>query len=123
MRVIATSLSKVNVIRKVAGSIVVLTRATETGQRYDTTLTANIAFKTQNDGIAELNEYIYVEIPAEVDSEFVEYVVVETVTDAVVQRQIADSVQVLTEVTIQVPVSTTLPTAVSILTSQTALAN
>jgi hypothetical protein len=86
-----------------------LTQATQSGQAYDASLAENIANKTENDGIAETGEYYYVEIPTEVDSELIYDLEITTMTidEDSNSKPWEYEIDVLTDVTIEVPVQTT----------------
>jgi hypothetical protein len=105
----ATILSTIATNSRSAANTVTLTQATQSGQAYDATLEENIANLTENDGIAETGEYYYVEIPTEVDSELIYDLEITTMT----RNEDANSkpwdyeIDVVTDVTIEVPVQTT----------------
>ena len=116
-----TYLSKVNGIVQSNMQLVTLTRATVTGIAYDATLAENIANKTDNDGIAELNEYYYVIAEsAPVDSDTVSYDVITTITDGVTLSEIDYVVENVIDITIDTPVETVVQEGVSVLVTATA---
>ena len=115
-----TVLSKVNTASKSTANTVTLTQATQSGQAYDASLAENVANKTENDGVAELGEYYYVEIPTEVDSEMVGYVENTVMTERNVDVMTEYEVDAVVEITIETPVETTNVEDVSVAVTATA---
>jgi hypothetical protein len=117
-----TYLSTIATNSRSAANTVTLTQATVSGQAFDASLAENIANKTENDGIAETGEYYYAEIPAEVDSELIYDLEIATTTineDANTQPWDYE-IDVMTDITIEVPVSTTNVEDVGIAVTSTA---
>jgi hypothetical protein len=104
-----TYLSRTAVNSRSTANTVTLTQATQSGQAFDASLAENIANKTENDGIAETGEYYYVEIPTEVDSELIIDQVITTMTrdEDSNSKPWEYEIDVVTDVTIEVPVQTT----------------
>ena len=115
-----TVLSKVNTTSKSAANTVTLTQATVTGQAFDPTLAENIANLTENDGIAGIGEYYYVEIPTEVDSGMVDFVETTILTDGEEDVMIEYEVEKVVEITVEQPVETTNVEDVAVAVTATA---
>ena len=119
-----TYLSKINTVVQSNMRHATLTRATVTGYAYDATLAENIANKTDNDGIAELNEYYYTMVDAAtVDSDTIDYETITTMTDGIEQKDISYDVENVIEITIDTPVETVVNEEISVLVTSTALAD
>jgi hypothetical protein len=105
----ATILSRIATNSRSASSTVTLTQATQSGQAYDATLPENIANKTENDGIAETGEFYYVEIPTEVDSELIidQAFTTMTLDEDSNSKPWEYEIDVVTDITVEVPVQTT----------------
>ena len=117
-----TILSRIATNSRSAANTVTLTQATASGALFDATLDENVANKTENDGVAELGEYYYVEIPTTVDSELIYDDVITTMTldEDSNTKPWEYEIDVLTDVIVEVPVQTTNMEDVGIAVTSTA---